>query len=90
MFEAAYWPLIYKPGTRLDWWQSSVLADVGFIVGTPVWIVIVFLGRFVNSSEIFLGTTGFILLSGYLWLIFALLRRIEAWLRRKMTSSSRE
>jgi hypothetical protein len=76
ILEAAFWPLMYIPGTRLAWWQLGFLADIGFVLGVPVWIVVIFLGQFVSSSEIFLVPTTVVLSVAYLWVVFSLLGRI--------------
>ena len=33
--QAAYWPLINKPGTSIAWWQNRALARVGDYLGLP-------------------------------------------------------
>ena len=81
MIEAAYWPL--KPGFEVKWWQSYVLADAGYIVGAPVWFMIILIGNFIAASEVLLTVSFFILTIGYLILIFALLGWIEKYFFRK-------
>lgn len=38
--QVLYWPMLMKPGTELYWWQSKIAADIGLIVGFPVWIAV--------------------------------------------------
>lgn len=38
--QAVYWPLLFKPGTVLEWWQVKFLANVGYYIGAPVVIAI--------------------------------------------------
>ena len=40
MVQTLFWPLIMKPGTAIEWWQSYYAAQIGQYVGLPVWFVL--------------------------------------------------
>jgi hypothetical protein len=38
--QALYWPLLPKPGTEYGWWQLKPAARAGFVLGAPVFTLV--------------------------------------------------
>jgi hypothetical protein len=89
--EAGYWHLVSPPGKpeQLHWWQSQILAAIGFPLGIPIWPFIAALAM-VSSSNSAIGLGAFVFISLYSWIIFTLLGKLPMlfqFFRKKRATS---
>jgi hypothetical protein len=82
--EAGYWPLVYRPSHPpvFHWWQSGWLAEIGLVLGIPLWIATALLSLIVESNPS-LEAAGMLLNLGYCFLIFLALGKIKKLKRPK-------
>src|SRR5262245_14526625 len=73
--QAAYWPIVNKPGTPISWWQNRLLAVIGYYLGLPALTLatIAPLGRSANIALLWVAALLWAIL---VYLLVAALARV--------------